>query len=238
MQLCQPNAPLKNVMNILEEDMNLKNRCKGKKMMKESCIVIFSGSCPTKQLHTVSSKELGLLKGFLKFCQRTLDDNLALVTTPSSHIISYGQGSHIVFKHLQWKCKGHHKFLSKFCTLKVTSELNAYLSSMLPSSILTVFCKVSPEATGEGFTVDIKYAVKLHLSQLFSLSLFPIMKVQLHPHPNQDQPLLNAAFDWPSLSKHSTSFPYAFPSFLMTELTSAKLNSSVTNSARKAPYHF
>lgn len=199
---------------------------------------IFSGSCPTKQLHTVSSKELGLLKGFLKFCQRTLDDNLALVTTPSSHIISYGQGSHIVFKHLQWKCKGHHKFLSKFCTLKVTSELNAYLSSMLPSSILTVFCKVSPEATGEGFTVDIKYAVKLHLSQLFSLSLFPIMKVQLHPHPNQDQPLLNAAFDWPSLSKHSTSFPYTFPSFLMTELTSAKLNSSVTNSARKAPYHF
>lgn len=41
MQLCQPNAPLKNVMNILEEDMNLKNRCKGKKMMKERCIVIY-----------------------------------------------------------------------------------------------------------------------------------------------------------------------------------------------------
>lgn len=138
----------------------------------ERCIVIyFQVLCTTEQLHTVSGKEHGLLKSFLKLCQRARHDNLALDTTPSSHIISYGQGNHIVFKHLQRKCKGLHKFLSNLCTLKVTSELNAYLSSMLPSSILTVFCIVSPEATGEGFTVDIKYAVKLHLSR-YSLCLF------------------------------------------------------------------
>lgn len=53
--------------------------------LKMHCYIL-SGSCTTEQLLTVSSNEHGLLKGFVKFCQRALDDNLALDTTPSSHI--------------------------------------------------------------------------------------------------------------------------------------------------------